>query len=433
MKKVLTYLVLVMAIGMAGIVAYVSVNGLLKVFAGAGTLGLLFFVSIEIAKVVATSAVHTFGKKIGWIYSSLLSLGILISMIITSVGIYGFLSTSYKESYNSMLATENKIELVESKKKLLIESKENINKDIQLKRERISKILEVRTQQEVRLDSLYKKNWYNSARKTEKVIADANNDIKTIEGGVDELSKKLGTINDSINKHSLNVIELKQNNEGASELNSLKYLSTVTGKSMDEVMKWFILLLIVIGDPMAVLMVIVFNKIMDKREKKTEGPNDDPQPVEPEPSIDDEVLITEEFVDDRVDALTVIKDGDVEIIEQEPEVVVEEVSEMQNYTEEINEVIDEIVEVLNEPEVIEPEPVVEEDEFKTEIVEESKVSNKVTRDEIKEVKERGFSVEIPERPENDSINRIGSNKEIRGGDTNRIYFKRTGGNKNANR
>lgn len=427
MKKVLTYLVLIMAVGMAGIVAYVSVNGLLKVFAGAGTLGLLFFVSIEIAKVVATSAVHTFGKKIGWLYSSLLSLGILISMIITSVGIYGFLSTSYKESYNSMLATENKIELIENKKKLLEESKSNINKDIELKRDRISKILEVRKQQEVRLDSLYKKNWYNSARKTEKVIADANNDIKTIETGVDDLTKKLNVINDSINKHSLDVISLKQNNEGASELNSLKYLSTVTGKSMDEVMKWFILLLIIIGDPMAVLMVVVFNKIMHKREETT---TEEPV-IEPE---EDKVLVTKEY------------------IASEP--VVEEESKNENIMSDINEVMGE----KEEKEVVEEEPVVEEvfeeeeepivyeepiedEPIVEEIIEkpvikpiiEEKTTGKISRNDIKEIRERGFSVDIPERTGNNSIDRIGTNKEIRDGNSNKIFYKRTGGNKNENK
>ena len=64
MKKILLYLILVMAVGMAGIVAYVSVGGLLKVFSGAGTLGLLFFSTIEVAKIVATSAIHTYGNKI---------------------------------------------------------------------------------------------------------------------------------------------------------------------------------------------------------------------------------------------------------------------------------------------------------------------------------------------------------------------------------
>ena len=112
MKKILLYLILIMAVGMAAIVAYVSVGGLLKVFSGAGTLGLLFFSAIEVAKIVATSAMHTYGKKIGVIYKGLLSLGIGIAMLITSIGIYGFLSSTYKETFMKLESVEAQVSLL---------------------------------------------------------------------------------------------------------------------------------------------------------------------------------------------------------------------------------------------------------------------------------------------------------------------------------
>ena len=52
MKKVLLYFILLMAIMLAGTVAYVSISGLLTVFSGAGILGLLFFSTIEISKII---------------------------------------------------------------------------------------------------------------------------------------------------------------------------------------------------------------------------------------------------------------------------------------------------------------------------------------------------------------------------------------------
>lgn len=391
MKKVLLYLVLIMAVTMAGIVAYVSVNGLLKVFTGAGTLGLLLFSSIEFAKVVATSAIHTYGKKIGWVYNLLLSVGIFISMVITSMGIYGFLSTAYQESFNSMKITENKIELIEGKSKLLEEDKTNINKDIQLKRDRISKLIDIRSQQEVRLDSLYNKNWYTAAKKTEKIIAEANDDIKVIEKEIDVLTEKMGVINDSINSHSLEVIELNQNNEGATELNSLKYLSTVTGKSMDEVMKWFILLLIIIGDPMAVLMVIVFNKIMNKKDEKpkveSENLGDDDGPSDDGP-------ISGDTVDDVIEDEPSDEVNDIEVIDEE---IIDAVNDV------VNDAINDAVEEIEKP----------------------KEHKKITRGDIKELRDtdRGFSVNIPKR-KNNNVSRIGTNKIVRKDNPGAISFKR---------
>ena len=70
------------------------------------------------------------------------------------------------------------------------------------------------------------------------------------------------------------VLEIKLGNDVASELGPLKYLAEVTGMSMDDIMKWFIFLLIIIGDPMAILMVIIFNKVANierqSREKDIE-------------------------------------------------------------------------------------------------------------------------------------------------------------------
>jgi len=362
-----------MALVMAGIVAYVSVNGLLTIFAGAGVLGLLFFISIEIAKIVATSAIHTYGKRVGWVYSSLLGVGVIISMVITSIGIYGFLSNSYKESFNNMTITENKIELIEGKKTLLVDSKTNINKNIELKRDRISTLIDVRNNQEIRLDSLYSKGWTTSAKRTEKIISDANDDIKVAEGEIGVLSEQLGVINDSISARSLEVIELNQNNEGAAELNTLKYLSDVTGKSMDYVMKWFILLLIIIGDPMAVLLVIVFNKIMkdrdDARDRLKPRATGALKPIEPEP----------------------------EPIEPEPEPI------------------------EPEPEPIEPSII---DGYRKSLTGVEKVKEHDPEPEVStDTSRRNFSVDIPDK-RNNSINSIGTNKEIRGKNFKNIFYKR---------
>ena len=75
------------------------------------------------------------------------------------------------------------------------------------------------------------------------------------------LNKDLNSADSVINVLSENKIIMETNAAISTELGPLKYLAEVTGSSMDNVMKWFILLLIIIGDPMAILMIIIFNKI----------------------------------------------------------------------------------------------------------------------------------------------------------------------------
>jgi hypothetical protein len=116
-----------MAVVLAAIVAYVSISGLLTVFSGAGILGLLLFSTIEISKIIATSAIHTYGKKIGLFYNILLSLGILIAMGITSMGVYGFLSSGYQKNVAKSTGSDREILLIDNKTVPFVFNKVTLN------------------------------------------------------------------------------------------------------------------------------------------------------------------------------------------------------------------------------------------------------------------------------------------------------------------
>lgn len=258
MKRILLYLILIMAVTMAITVAYVSVNGLLKVFTGAGTIGLILFSSIEIAKIVATSAIHTYGRTIGWFYSLLLSICILISMAITSMGIYGFLSSTYKESFSKMENTDSRLELIGSKSEnyktqLLSKNteKESLNNQISELSKGLSNGVQYKDKQ---TGQILTTTISNSSRKSfEKQLDIATNRQVKLNEEIEELNNKIFELDNE-------GLGLKLENTSG-ELGPLKYLADVAGTDMDNVMKWFILLLIIIGDPMAVLMVIIFNKV----------------------------------------------------------------------------------------------------------------------------------------------------------------------------
>lgn len=258
MKRILLYLILIMAVTMAITVAYVSVNGLLKVFTGAGTIGLILFSSIEIAKIVATSAIHTYGRTIGWFYSLLLSICILISMAITSMGIYGFLSSTYKESFSKMENTDSRLELIGSKAEnyktqLLSKNaeKESLNNQISELSKGLSNGVQYKDKQ---TGQILTTTISNSTRKSyERQLDIANNRQAKLNEEIEELNNKIFELDNE-------GLGLKLENTSG-ELGPLKYLADVAGTDMDNVMKWFILLLIIIGDPMAVLMVIIFNKV----------------------------------------------------------------------------------------------------------------------------------------------------------------------------
>lgn len=354
MKKTLTFLILAVAITMATTVAYVSISGLLKLFSGAGTIGLIFFTSIEICKIIATSAIHTYGKKIGWIYKSLLTLGIIITMLITSMGIYGFLSSTYKESFAQLVNTENKIEILSGKKNSYQTDLDQINSEKSMVSENIKElssglsnnVIEYRDKE---TGQILRTTSSSTRRVLERQL---DNAVKRQE----VLNEKSDTLTQKIFRLDNKILDLNLNNEASNELGPLIYLSNVTGMSMDEVMKWFIILLIVIGDPMAVLMVIVFNKISNKEEE-----------------------------------VAIVKKKIKYTPEPKEEIIIEE-KEEESVVEKLSGIIE-----ISEPE-------------------EEKIEEPYN-------KNRGFSVSIPKR-KNNTIDRIGSNKEVRDGNSSKVYFKK---------
>jgi len=260
MRKILLYIILVMAIVMVTVVAYVSVNGLMRVFAGAGVVGLIFFSAIEVAKVIATTAIHTYGKKIGWVYNSLLALGITIAMIITSMGIYGFLSSTYRETANKMDNIENQVMLLESNLgnfqeqfNLYNNERSELNNSISSLRSGLSNNVIQYTNNSGQLIT-------TTSSANRKAL---ENQLNSALLRQNELNFKIDEVNDKIFELKTNILDVKNSDHSSTELGPLKYLSDVTGTSMDNVMKWFILMLIIIGDPMAILLVIVFSKVMN--------------------------------------------------------------------------------------------------------------------------------------------------------------------------
>ena len=273
MKKVLLYFILLMAVTLAATVAYVSISGLLTVFSGAGFLGLLFFSAIEISKIIATSAIHTYGKKIGWVYNGLLSLGIIIAMAITSMGVYGFLSSGYQKNSAKSDGVDREIALIDKKIELKEKSRESINSQLLQTQKSISQLrtaLGNNTQSRVDRNG----NVITSSSAGNRKAFESQLKIATESEA--RLTNGLNSADSVINVLSESKIELETDAAMSSELGPLKYLAEVTGSSMDNVMKWFILLLIVIGDPMAILMIIIFNKIIngEKNDAVTDAAND---------------------------------------------------------------------------------------------------------------------------------------------------------------
>ena len=253
MKIKFSNIVSLIALSIAGTAAYFSVFGLSQLFAGA-TIAVIIMASIlEVGKVVTTTLLQRYWGVLGKAIRIYLSIGVFTLMIITSGGIYGFLSNAYQKTANKLELHEGELSVIDSKIKSYEDTKNQ-------KSNRREQLINLREKQEVRIDSA-KTN--KSKIRVEKSIEDANNEIIKLDRDIDVL-------NDSINVYNTKVLTIKSGSEVASEIGPLKYLSELTGQPMGSVVNWFILLLIFVFDPLAVMLIIAANKLMLLEGKKEE-------------------------------------------------------------------------------------------------------------------------------------------------------------------
>ena len=432
---------LILALTVAGCAAYFSIWGLSQLFAGASTAVIVMASALEIGKVVTTTALHTYWNKLAGGLKIYLTISVAILMIITSVGIYGFLSNAYQSTANKLEIHEGELGVLDAKKQSFEKTIADNTKIIETKTKRVDQLNNLRGNQESRLDNSTNNRNQRNARKD---IESSDKQIQTLNAEIDALNAKNIVLSDSVNAYNVKAIELKSNSDIAGEVGPLKYISQLTGIPMANVVNYLILLLIFVFDPLAIALVLATNRIFELEGKQT--------PLEPKtnfiPSAETPTTIVEvikannEVANDDVNfdedhALSEVMNQMVEDLEiediiapiEEPIMPDEQHDEDLVVEETIEEVAEEVIEPLDLkpiPEEIESTKVSEK-EVEVPIKREPVIpTGKVNLEDIKEIKEsnRGFSVDIPNPKTSNTIERIGSNKIIKNGDNNKVFFRR---------
>lgn len=340
---------------------------------------------LEIGKIITTTALHRYWKKISKGLKLYLTISVLVLMLITSAGIYGFLSNAYQQTANRLEIQNGEITILENKKTSFKEHIDNNQKIIDQKNKRIDQLTELRTNQEIRLDGATSNKNRNGARGD---IKEANSEIQKLTQDIDVINVENVSLNDSISKYNISILNLNANSEISGEVGPLKYISELTGVEMSKVVNFLILLLIFVFDPLAVALVLMTNRIFEIEAEKETGSQKHIEVKEVQsPTIEPIVMVEEPIMLD----------------EQHDEDV------FSGITEEV------ILEPVQEPQI---EKVIEEP-----MIEEQSKPNKITVEEIREVKDRNFSVKVPQ-PKSNTIERIGSNKFTENGDNNKFIYRR---------
>jgi len=253
------------AIGLAVFSGYYSVFGISKLFSGGSWSIIGMAAMLELSKLVVVSFLHDHFKTLRLLFKGYLLSAAVVLMAITSIGVYGYLTNSYQETAKTIYKAQNEMVLLDQKKKLFEEQKIQIDKAIEDKNNRLKSLDQIRvSQQNAYTQQLTQKRGTSGLSKNmssiDKSSEGLNNDISL-------LTQKSFALADSIAK--IDQTKLTVTNESfSSELGPLLYLSRITGIPMDNVVNWFILILVIVFDPLAVSLVIAANHLSSKEKQK---------------------------------------------------------------------------------------------------------------------------------------------------------------------
>jgi len=263
-------MMIISAIGLAGSAAFFSIFGLSKLFIGASMSVIIMASSIEFSKIVFTSFLYQYWNKIGKAFKVVLISGIIFVMIITSMGIYGFLSSAYSETSMKLSKVQGQIELIEKKKEIKQQSIDRFKEQINQKIDRLKSISQIRSKQENRLDNLYTDKNFWVAKRNEDNTKRTNEDERTVTTEINNLNDNIVKVNNEIGELDAKILELKTQDTGG-DAGPLVYISKILGISIDKLVNYLILLIIVVFDPLAIAMVVCINIVIGNGNETVEN------------------------------------------------------------------------------------------------------------------------------------------------------------------
>jgi hypothetical protein len=361
-KKFLPWFLLFCAIGLSGTAAYYSVIGLSIIFSAVAIPVIIMGSFLEISKIAIATYLHDKWKETYGILKIYLTIALVTLSVLTSIGIYGLLSTGFQKNIAGLEINNKKIENIEVKKERFEEIKGDyqkekgvLDKDITNLRNALSTNTTTQT-----VD-----------RTTGQVITRANggnrrafeDQLKVAQTNRDTISKKIESLNDSITKLDLQVLDLTSQEIESGELGAIKYLSEITGWDVKKTANFFILTLIFVFDPLAIALVISTNQAFKNYRRKEEDEKPEPYYEEIEvpesylyspkdiPQVEPKIVEVEKIVEVPVEVIREIEkivevpvDRMIEVVREVP--VIKEVEKIvevpvKYYVKEDGEVYDE--------------------------------------------------------------------------------------------
>lgn len=262
---------------LAGCAAFFSVKGIALLFAASFWSVAIMAGSLEIAKLVCASYLYRYWENINKLLRQYMLAATILLMGITSLGIFGFLSDAFQRNFSQYSLNVAKIQALKSQQ-TFITSQVDFNKS------KLKDLIDLQKTYQSSLDSAVKQDVTTTKTssglfgggKTEKVtdakLLDSRN--KIVEGSQQNINSlfnqiqivttELSNLETKASQTAQEIMVLEADNTKG-EIGTFKFVAEAFGMKIENAVRLFIILIVIVFDPLAVALVIAYNSIVSRR------------------------------------------------------------------------------------------------------------------------------------------------------------------------
>jgi hypothetical protein len=247
-----SYFTLFVALSISAIAAWYSIIGLTAIFAAAVVPIIIMGAALEVAKITATVWLHQYWNQARWLMRLYLTSAVIILMIITSMGIFGFLSRAHIEQSAPIGDSMAQIEIIDERIAIEQEVIEQYRRDLTILNQQIERFSE--------LGAVTRGVNARAAQQEERqAIFDR---IESSQQTITDLRQQRAPFAADVRKIETEVGPIKY-------IAALIYGDNPDQNLLEKAVRWVIILLVVVFDPLAIMLVLAgVESIKWNREKR---------------------------------------------------------------------------------------------------------------------------------------------------------------------
>jgi hypothetical protein len=277
------YFMMLVAVSISAIAAWYSVEGLTAIFAAAVVPVIIMGGALEAGKILATVWLHNNWRRISWAYKSYLIPAIIFLMILTSMGIFGFLSKAHSDQSLVTGDATSKVAIYDEKIRTAKDNIEANRRALKQMDEAVDQVMG-RSADEKGADKAVA-----IRRGQTKERVRLQSEITTEQKAIAGLNEERAPFAAEVRKVEADVGPIKY-------IAALIYGDNPDTTVLERAVRWVIMLIVVVFDPLALCLILASNKqlewVREDREKLL-----DPEPAyEPDdgPLTDQQVAAIQE-------------------------------------------------------------------------------------------------------------------------------------------